>query len=117
MAGKGTVGALVNDKQLYTNLEQTTSAMHDTMVQAQAGATDFQENMEALKHSFFVRGYFKTAAMRIRPNWPRTKLNDCRKAHRPRSLSYLGEDAFRQAGFGQAEEPEISQRGGEFLAE
>jgi len=34
--------------------------MHDTMVQAQAGATDFQENMEALKHSFFVRGYFKS---------------------------------------------------------
>ena len=49
--GQGTAGALVNDKQLYTNLEQTTSAMHDTMVQAQAGATDFQENMEALKHS------------------------------------------------------------------
>ncbi len=59
-AGQGTAGALVNDKQLYTNLEQTTSAMQDTMVQAQAGATDFQENMEALKHSFFVRGYFKS---------------------------------------------------------
>src|SRR5271166_6594881 len=57
--GQGTVGALVNDKQLYANLEQTTNAMHETMIQAQAGATDFQENMEALKHSFFVRGYFK----------------------------------------------------------
>jgi len=30
------------------------------MVQAQAGVTDFQENMEALKHNFFLRGYFKT---------------------------------------------------------
>src|SRR3984957_11339069 len=57
--GDGTVGALVNDKQLYNNLAQTTSAMHATMIQAQEGATDFQENMEALKHSFFVRGYFK----------------------------------------------------------
>ena len=27
--------------------------------QAQAGVTDFQENMEALKHNFFLRGYFK----------------------------------------------------------
>ena len=49
-AGQGTVGALVNDKQLYSNLEQTTTTMNDTMAQAQAGVTDFQENMEALKH-------------------------------------------------------------------
>ena len=57
--GQGTAGALVNDKQLYNNLAQTTSAMRDTVVQAQAGVTDFQENMEAMKHNFFVRGYFK----------------------------------------------------------
>ena len=58
-AGQGTVGALVNDKQLYTNLEQTTTTLDATMVQAQAGVTDFQENMEALKHNFLLSGYFK----------------------------------------------------------
>src|ERR1700721_1957798 len=58
--GKGTAGALVNDKQLYSNLEQTSAAMRDTMVQAEAGVTDFQENMEAMKHNFFLRGYFKS---------------------------------------------------------
>src|SRR5271156_2643649 len=47
--GQGTAGALVNDKTLYNNLEQTSGAMHNTMMQAEAGATDFQENMEALK--------------------------------------------------------------------
>src|ERR1017187_9159739 len=57
--GQGSAGALVNDKQLYNNLAQTTSAMRDTMVRAQTGVTDFQENMEALKHNFFLRGYFK----------------------------------------------------------
>ena len=56
--GQGTAGALVNDKQLYANLEQTTSDARDTMTQAQAGVTDFQENMEALKHNFFLSGYF-----------------------------------------------------------
>jgi phospholipid/cholesterol/gamma-HCH transport system substrate-binding protein len=55
---EGTAGALVNDKQLYANLAQTTSDARDTMVQAQAGVTDFQENMEALKHNFFLSGYF-----------------------------------------------------------
>jgi phospholipid/cholesterol/gamma-HCH transport system substrate-binding protein len=56
--GAGTAGALVNDKQLYTNLAQTASDARDTMAQAQAGVTDFQENMEALKHNFFLSGYF-----------------------------------------------------------
>jgi phospholipid/cholesterol/gamma-HCH transport system substrate-binding protein len=35
-SGQGTVGALVNDKQLYNNLEQTTTTLHDTMLQAQS---------------------------------------------------------------------------------
>jgi len=58
-SGQGTVGALVNDKQLYSNLQQTTSTLNSTMVQAQAGVTDFKENMEALKHNFLLSGYFK----------------------------------------------------------
>jgi phospholipid/cholesterol/gamma-HCH transport system substrate-binding protein len=66
--GQGTVGALVNDKQLYNNLEQTTATMNKTMVQAQAGVTDFQENMEAMKHNFFVRGYFKSRGYEDSPN-------------------------------------------------
>jgi outer membrane protein OmpA-like peptidoglycan-associated protein len=58
-SGQGTIGALVNDKQLYGNLEQTTTTLHATMLQAQTGVTDFQENMEALKHNFLLNGYFK----------------------------------------------------------
>jgi phospholipid/cholesterol/gamma-HCH transport system substrate-binding protein len=58
-SGQGTVGALINDKQLYNNLQQTTTTLHDTMLQAQTGVTDFQENMEALKHNFLLSGYFK----------------------------------------------------------
>jgi phospholipid/cholesterol/gamma-HCH transport system substrate-binding protein len=58
-SGQGTVGALVNDKQLYSNLEETTTTLHATMQQAQIGVTNFQENMEALKHNFLLKGYFK----------------------------------------------------------
>ena len=58
-SGQGTVGALVNDRQVYNDLEQTTTTLHDAMLQAQTGVTDFQENMEALKHNFFLSGYFK----------------------------------------------------------
>jgi hypothetical protein len=37
---------------------QTTSDARDAMVQAQTGVTDVQENMEALKHNFFLSRYF-----------------------------------------------------------
>jgi len=50
--GQGTMGALVNDRTMYSNLNAT-------MEQAKAGATSLQENMEALKHNFFLRGFFK----------------------------------------------------------
>lgn len=58
-SGKGTVGALVNDKQLYNNLAHTTNTLDATMIQAQTGVTDFKDNMEALKHNFLLSGYFK----------------------------------------------------------
>jgi phospholipid/cholesterol/gamma-HCH transport system substrate-binding protein len=49
--GKGTLGALLNDRSMYQSLNATVD-------QARAGATSFQENMEALKHNFFLRGFF-----------------------------------------------------------
>jgi phospholipid/cholesterol/gamma-HCH transport system substrate-binding protein len=57
--GQGTVGALINDKTIYSQLDQTTGGLRDTVVKAESGVTDFQENMEALKKSFLLRGYFK----------------------------------------------------------
>jgi outer membrane protein OmpA-like peptidoglycan-associated protein len=57
--GQGTIGELINDKATYVQLNQTMAGIHDAVAQAQAGVTDFQENMEALKHNFFLRGYFK----------------------------------------------------------
>jgi phospholipid/cholesterol/gamma-HCH transport system substrate-binding protein len=57
--GQGTIGALINDRKIYAGLDQTMTGVRDTVAVAQAGVTDFQENMEALKHSFFLHGYFK----------------------------------------------------------
>jgi phospholipid/cholesterol/gamma-HCH transport system substrate-binding protein len=57
--GQGTIGALVNDRKMYNQLDQTTAGLHEAVLHAQAGITDFQENMEALKQNFLLRGYFK----------------------------------------------------------
>lgn len=57
--GQGTIGALVNDKKIYTQLDQTTAGLRDTVTHAQAGVASFQENMDAMKQNFLLRGYFK----------------------------------------------------------
>jgi len=57
--GQGTIGSLVNDKKIYTQLDQTTAGLRDTVNHAQAGVTAFQENMEAMKQNFLVRGFYK----------------------------------------------------------
>jgi outer membrane protein OmpA-like peptidoglycan-associated protein len=51
-SGQGTMGSLINDKKVYQQVNAATE-------QAKAGATEFQENMEALKHNFLLRGFFK----------------------------------------------------------
>ena len=43
--GQGSIGALINDKKIFQNVN--------------AGTTAFREDMEALKHNFFLRGFFK----------------------------------------------------------
>ncbi|MEN3336041.1 MAG: phospholipid/cholesterol/gamma-HCH transport system substrate-binding protein [Blastocatellia bacterium] len=51
-SGQGTIGALVNDRTFYRDLQATVS-------QARVGITSFQDDMEALKHNFLMRGFFK----------------------------------------------------------
>jgi phospholipid/cholesterol/gamma-HCH transport system substrate-binding protein len=49
--GQGTMGALINDKKMYRE-------MSDATAQAKLGAAAFQEDMEALKHNWLLRGFF-----------------------------------------------------------
>jgi phospholipid/cholesterol/gamma-HCH transport system substrate-binding protein len=57
--GEGTVGALINDRQVYHNLNATMTTARQTVAEAQTGVVSFQENMEALKHNWFLRGFFR----------------------------------------------------------
>ncbi len=57
--GNGTIGALINDKQVYQSLNSATANINETMAAAKVGVISFQENMEAMKHNFLLRGFFK----------------------------------------------------------
>ena len=114
--GQGTVGALVNDKQLYNNLEKTTSAMQDTMVQAQAGVTDFQENMEALKHNFFVRGYFKKRGYEDSAELAQNEIERLPQGTAIKEFTYTAKQLFDKQDSAKLKNQKSLNASGEFLA-
>jgi len=115
-AGQGTAGALVNDKQLYNDLEQTTNAMRDTVVQAQAGVTDFQENMEALKHNFFVRGYFKNRGYEDSKELVKNEIERLPQGTPVKEFAYSAKQLFDKHDSAKLKNQKSLNDGGTFLA-
>jgi phospholipid/cholesterol/gamma-HCH transport system substrate-binding protein len=114
--GQGTVGALVNDKQLYSNLEQTTTTLNNTMLQAQAGVTDFQENMEALKHNFFVRGYFKNRGYEDSGELAQNEIEHLPQGTTIKEFTYSAKQLFDKQDSAKLKNQKSLNGGGEFLA-
>ena len=50
--GEGTLGRLIQDKSMANNIDQT-------IVNLKKSSKSLDENMEAAKHNFLLRGYFK----------------------------------------------------------
>jgi outer membrane protein OmpA-like peptidoglycan-associated protein len=116
-SGQGTVGALVNDKQLYSNLEQTTTTMHDTMLQAQVGVTDFQENMEALKHNFFLSGYFKKRGYDDSADLEANKIAELPQATPLKAFTYTARQLFDAHDSAKMKDQKTLKAAGDFLAQ
>ncbi|SPE31357.1 exported hypothetical protein [Candidatus Sulfotelmatomonas gaucii] len=116
-AGQGTVGALVNDKQLYDNLEQTTATLHDTMLQAQTGVTDFQENMEALKHNFFLSGYFKKRGYEDSADLAANRISGLPQATPEKTFIYAARQLFDGRDSAKMKDQKTLKGAGDFLAQ
>jgi phospholipid/cholesterol/gamma-HCH transport system substrate-binding protein len=115
-AGTGTAGALVNDKSLYSNLEQTSGAMRDTMIHAQAGVTDFQENMEAMKHNFFVRGYFKSRGYQDSAELAKNEIDRLPQGTAIKEFDFSAKQLFDKPDSAKLKNQKSLNPGGEFLA-
>jgi phospholipid/cholesterol/gamma-HCH transport system substrate-binding protein len=115
-SGRGTAGALVNDKRLYNNLEQATGTMRDTMVQAEAGVTDFQENMEALKHNFFLRGFFKSRGYEDSAELAKYEIERLPQGTPIKEFAYATKQLFGKQDSAKLKDQKSLNAGGEFLA-
>jgi len=115
-SGQGTVGALVNDKALYTNLQSSTASMQATMVQAQIGVTGFRENMEALKHNFILSGYFKKRGYEDASELTANKIDAMPAGTPVKTFTFTAKDLFDGKDSAKLKNEKALQAGGDFLA-
>jgi phospholipid/cholesterol/gamma-HCH transport system substrate-binding protein len=116
-SGQGTVGALVNDKQLYSNLEETTTTLHATMLQAKTGVTDFQENMEALKHNFLLSGFFKKRGYEDSEDLTDNEIEDLPQSAPLKVFTYNANQLFDGRDSAKLKSQKALNLAGEFLAQ
>jgi outer membrane protein OmpA-like peptidoglycan-associated protein len=114
-SGQGTIGALVNDKQVYNNVDQTTAALNATMVHAQAGVTDFQENMEALKHNFLLSGYFKKRGYEDSEDLAANEVKELPQAAPAKEFTFSARQLFDARDSAKLKDQKLLKAAGDFL--
>lgn len=115
-SGNGTVGALVNDKALYNNLDQTASGAKAAVTSADAGIKDFQDNMEALKHNFLLRGYFKSRGYEDSADLGKDEIVSAPQAATAKDFTFQSKDLFDKQDSAKLKGQKALNAAGEYLA-
>jgi phospholipid/cholesterol/gamma-HCH transport system substrate-binding protein len=97
--GKGTVGALINDKTIYQK--------------ATAGATALDEDMEALKHNFLLRGFFKNRGYEDSADLTKHSIAGLPAGEPIKTFDYEGRKLFNKQA--KLEDQKAFKDAGEFL--
>ena len=115
-SGKGSVGQLVNDTSLYTNLQKTSATLQETVFHAEAGVADFQDNMEALKHNFFLSGYFKKRGYENSAQLTANEVERLPSGDPVKTFSFPAKELFDGRDSAKLKHGKSLNPGGEFLA-
>jgi phospholipid/cholesterol/gamma-HCH transport system substrate-binding protein len=114
--GDGTVGALVNDRSLYNNIDATASNAKAATAAAQAGITDFQDNMEALKHNFLLRGYFKNRGYEDSADLGKDEIEGLPQGTATKEFTLQAKDLFDKQNSAKLKGQKALKEAGEYLA-
>jgi phospholipid/cholesterol/gamma-HCH transport system substrate-binding protein len=114
--GDGTVGALVNDRSLYNNIDATASNAKAATASAQTGITDFQDNMEALKHNFLLRGYFKNRGYEDSSDLSKDEIDGLPQGTATKDFTLQGKDLFDKQDSAKLKGQKNLKEAGEYLA-
>ena len=115
-AGKGTVGALINDKTLYVNLTKSSDDLQATMSEAQGGVASFKDNMDAMKHNFLLRGYFNRRGYQDSSDLVENEIAQLPVSSPVKTFTYTPKDLFDNKDSVKLHHQQSLNDSGEFLA-
>jgi phospholipid/cholesterol/gamma-HCH transport system substrate-binding protein len=115
--GQGTIGALVNDKRIYSQLDQTTVGLRDTVNHAQAGVAAFQENMEAMKQNFLLRGYFKKRGYENSSELVKNEIPQLPQTPPLKTFTFESKQLFDKVDTAKPKNQKSLRAAGQFLAD
>jgi len=99
--GQGTLGALINSKKIYQNVN--------------AGAAAFQEDMEALKHNFFLRGFFKRRGYESASDLKKNEISQLPKEPSEKTFTYEAKKIFDKPNTAELKDKKTLDDAGKFL--
>jgi len=115
--GQGTIGALVNDKKIYSQIDQTTVGLCDTVNHAQAGVAAFQENMEAMKSNFLLRGYFKNRGYENSADLSKNEIPQLPDTAPLKTFTFDSKQLFDKVDTAKPKNQKSLRAAGQFLAD
>ena len=87
------------------------------MLQAQTGVTDFQENMEALKHNFLLSGYFKKRGYEDSADLAANKIGGLPQGTPVKTFTYAAKQLFDSRDSAKMKDQKTLNAAGDFLAQ
>jgi phospholipid/cholesterol/gamma-HCH transport system substrate-binding protein len=99
--GQGTVGKLINDKTVYQ--------------EASAGATALQENMEALKHNFLLRGFYQKRGYEDASELTQHEISRLPAAPEVKTFEYDSKQLFDKSDSAKLKNQKVLDDAGRFL--
>jgi phospholipid/cholesterol/gamma-HCH transport system substrate-binding protein len=107
-AGKGTIGALLHDRQVYEQLNATTA-------EAKAGVKAFSENMEALKQNWFFRSFFSKRGYQDATELTKNAIADLPRGAPIKTFSYDATQIFGDTNSAKLKKPKELTEAGKYL--
>jgi phospholipid/cholesterol/gamma-HCH transport system substrate-binding protein len=101
--GQGSAGALINDKTMYKEANASVTALH--------------ENMEALKHNFLIRGFFKKRGYEDSSDITRHAIAKLPPGPYAKTFTYDAKQIFSRADTAQLKNQKLLNEAGKFLEE
>src|SRR5882724_6739046 len=99
--GQGTIGGLINNKKIYQNVNE--------------GAAAFQENMEALKHNFFLRGFFKERGYQSAADLKKNEISQLPEKPAEKQFTYEAKKIFDKPDTAKLKNEKALNETGDFL--